>query len=96
MQEIQDVQSFKNEIKKELYKTGELAVFTRYISGNLYYSIKFKDKTYEFPISTVEKGTNELVLSADLGTTSFESTIKGSYLNRWISKAIDNNEFNQI
>ena len=36
---------------------------------------------------------NPLQLSADLGQTSFESEIKGSDLNRWISKAIKNEEF---
>lgn len=34
-----------------------------------------------------------LVLSPDLGNTKFDSEIKASELNRWISKAIDNNEF---
>ena len=35
-------------------------------------------------------------LSEDLGTTTFEAKIKGSDLNRWISKAIDKGEFIKI
>jgi hypothetical protein len=37
-----------------------------------------------------------VVLSSDLGTTSFSAEIKGSELNRWISKSIDNGEFIKI
>lgn len=35
-------------------------------------------------------------LSEDLGTTTFSSEMKGSELNRWIKKAISNNEFIKI
>lgn len=35
-------------------------------------------------------------LSEDLGQTSFETEIKGSDLNRWISKAIKNEEFIKV
>jgi hypothetical protein len=35
-------------------------------------------------------------LSHDLGTTSFGDKMKGSDLNRWIGKAIDNDEFIMI
>ena len=37
-----------------------------------------------------------LKLSSDLGTTTFESEMKGSDLNRWISKAVSNGEFTKI
>jgi hypothetical protein len=37
-----------------------------------------------------------LQLSSDLGTTTFESEMKGSDLNRWISKAVSNGEFTKI
>lgn len=37
-----------------------------------------------------------LQLSEDLGTTTFESEMKGSDLNRWISKAVSNGEFTKI
>lgn len=35
-------------------------------------------------------------LSEDLGQTSFEAEIKGSDLNRWISKAIKKDEFIKV
>ena len=35
-------------------------------------------------------------LSSDLGTTSFDSEMKGSDLNRWIVMAIEKNEFVKI
>lgn len=34
-----------------------------------------------------------LKLSEDLGTTTFESEMKGSDLNRWIAKAVEKGEF---
>jgi hypothetical protein len=37
-----------------------------------------------------------LQLSSDLGTTTFESEMKGSDLNRWITKAVSNGEFTKI
>ena len=36
------------------------------------------------------------MLSEDLGSTSFNNEIKGSELSRWISKAIDKEEFIKI
>jgi hypothetical protein len=96
----------KNEVKKDLYKSKNMAKFSHYVSGNLYYRVELSDGFYQFPISTVESekryytyGETAIVLedamklSADLGTTAFEAEMKGSDLNRWISKAIDNNEF---
>ena len=37
-----------------------------------------------------------LSLSSDLGTTNFDAEIKASFLNRWIDKAIDKEEFIKI
>lgn len=37
-----------------------------------------------------------IVLSSDLGSTSFYAEMKGSDLNRWISKAIDKGEFIKV
>ncbi len=37
-----------------------------------------------------------LQLSSDLGTTTFESEMKGSDLNRWIAKSVSNGEFTKI
>jgi hypothetical protein len=94
----------KNEVKKDLYKSKNMAKLSHYVSGNLYYTVELTDGTYQFPIATVEEIPNGLVggrlnvfnLSEDLGTTTFESEMKGSDLNRWISKAIDKGEFIKI
>lgn len=106
----------KNKVKIELYKSKEIAKFSHYVHGNLYYKVKLEEGIYQFPIETVDKVMiNENVyldaigatydpgdpeykydLSIDLGTTSFYSEMKGSDLNRWISKAIDKNEFTKI
>lgn len=93
----------KNEVKKDLYKSKNMAKFSHYVSGNLYYKVELSDGIYQFPIATVEEAEIEVTenghtakvtqLSSDLGTTTFEAEMKGSDLNRWISKAIDNNEF---
>lgn len=95
-----------NEIKKDLYKSKNLAKFSHYVSGNLYYKVEVQDGVYQFPIKTVEKkhvmDTRQvekiptLVLSEDLGTTSFDAEIKGSELIRWIEKAIDNEDFIKV
>lgn len=91
-----------NEVKKDLYKSKNMAKFSHYVSGNLYYTVELADGTYQFPIATVEKNENEfgvvigLKLSEDLGTTEFANEIKGSDLNRWIAKAIDKGEFIKI
>lgn len=41
-------------------------------------------------------GQDVIQLSSDLGTTTFESEMKGSDLNRWIAKAVSNGEFTKI
>jgi len=100
----------KNEVKKDLYKSKNMAKFSHYVQGKLYYIVDLIDGTYQFPISTIEEGptfnddesglsmyeVETVVLSSDLGTTSFSAEIKGSELNRWISKSIDNGEFIKI
>jgi hypothetical protein len=93
----------RNEVKKDLYKSKNMVKFSHYVSGNLYYTVELSDGTYQFPIATVEYNEDgstwnigKLELSSDLGTTTFESEMKGSDLNRWISKAIDNGEFIKI
>jgi hypothetical protein len=99
----------KNYVKKELMKSKEMASFSHYIAGNMYYHVKVGYDVYQFPVPTVE--TEDLSeedfdgewvediryhLSSDLGTTSFTREMKGSLLNRWISMAIDSNEFIMI
>ena len=84
------------EIKKDLMKSKNMAKFSHYISGNLYYSVVVMDEVYVFPIETVESASDgqlNIQLSSDLGTTRFEAEIRGSELSRWISKAIKNETF---
>jgi hypothetical protein len=88
----------ETEIKKDLFKSKAMAKFSHYIAGNLYYNVVIMGELYEFPISTVEDNIVDslksgLKLSEDLGTTRFESEIRGSELARWISKAIKNETF---
>ena len=92
-----------NEIKKDLYKSKVMAQFSHYLSGNLYYKVALVDGIYQFPIPTTESNLNPefgvkegLKLSEDLGTTVFSAEIKGSELNRWITKSIDKEEFIKV
>lgn len=87
----------KTEIKKELYKTKVEAYFSHYTQGYLYYKVEVNGGLYQFPIAVFDTidvdGKPVISMSADLGHTDFESKIPGRLLNRWIDKAIDNNEF---
>lgn len=99
-----------NEIKKDLYKSKAMAKLSHYVSGNLYYTVELTDGVYQFPIATIEEGpcvnidnsglsmydVETYLLSSDLGTTTFESEMKGSDLNRWIAKAVEKGEFIKI
>jgi hypothetical protein len=95
-----------NEIKKDLYKSKAMAKLSHYVSGNLYYTVELTDGVYQFPIATIEEVEIEVTenghtaevtqLSSDLGTTTFESEMKGSDLNRWIAKAVEKGEFIKI
>jgi hypothetical protein len=96
----------KNEVKKDLYKSKNMAKFSHYVSGNLYYTVILTDGIYQFPIPVVEEIDRTGIkcecepitvqLSEDLGTTTFDDEMKGSDLNRWIGKAIDKGEFIKI
>ena len=97
------------EIGKELMKTKVMANFSHYSKGKLFYKVTIEAGTFQFQLSTVEDGptikTNDphdgapldeiktLVLSSDLGDTTFNAEIRGSELFRWIKKAIANEEF---
>jgi hypothetical protein len=95
-----------NEVKKDLYKSKNDAIFSHYSSGNLYYNVDVLDGTYQFPIATVEEIEKEvtengiiievLELADDLGTTPFTAKMYGAHLNRWIQRAIENDEFIKI
>lgn len=90
-----------NDIKKDLYKSKAMAKLSHYVSGNLYYTVELADGVYQFPIATIENYQGDFdiemtALSPDLGTTTFESEMKVSDLNRWISKAVSSGEFTKI
>ena len=88
-----------NEIKKDLFKSKNMAGFSHYIAGNLYYNVELSDGVYQFPISTVESandGEFGIQLSSDLGTTAFNAEIRGSELSRWIEKAVKDETFIKI
>ena len=80
------------EIKKDLMKSKNMANFSHYCAGNLYYNIVVMEELYQFPISTYSYPN----LSEDLGTTNFNAEIRGSELARWITKAIKNETFIKV
>jgi hypothetical protein len=100
----------ETEIKKDLFKSKNMARFSHYMCGNLYYNVQVFGELYQFPIATTQEGPTfnddesglsmyeieTIVLSEDLGTTSFYSEIRGSELSRWISKSIKNETFIKI
>jgi len=89
----------ETQVKKDLYKSKNMAKFSHYVSGNLYYQVDLEDGTYQFPIETVEESEwtyTKLILSEDLGTTTFSAEIRGSELARWISKAIKAETFIKV
>lgn len=98
----------KAEIQKDLYKSNNGATFEYYSNGQLFYRIVVGNHVYQFPINTIERIDKKLFeisgdtiiespthfqLSNDLGETKFENTIPGKLLWRYISKAIDTNDF---
>lgn len=94
-----------NEIKKDLMRSKNMAGFSHYKAGKLFYNVELSDGVYQFPIVTVERiqfGIEETAyrdsyhLSSDLGETSFNAEIRGSELARWIQKAIKNDEFKKL
>ena len=93
-----------NEVKKDLYKSKNMAKFSHYIAGDLFYTVEITEGTYQFPIATTQEdkdatdrlGRSLLFLSEDLGITAFGVEVKGSELIRWIQKAIKNEQFIRV
>lgn len=52
-----------NEIKKDLYKSKNMAKFTHYELGKLYYEVEFLDSKFEFPIETITIEKKETLLT---------------------------------
>jgi hypothetical protein len=99
-----------NEIKKDLYKSKNMAKFSHYQSGDLFYEIEFLEGKYRFPIAVVEEveitdpsdfredeeGNTVLLIIEDLGITPFGAEVKGSELIRWIQKAMKNEQLIKV
>lgn len=97
------------EVKKELYKSKVNAKFMYFDKPNLFYSVELESGTYRFPIAVSTKKTltimdGEEVVSMfdieraapDLAGANFSTEVKASDLNRWIERAIKNDDFIKI
>tara|TARA_R110000782_G_scaffold15939_6_gene46128 strand:- start:4177 stop:4545 length:369 start_codon:yes stop_codon:yes gene_type:complete len=65
----------KNEVKKDLYKSKNMANFSHYASGNLYYNVELADGIYQFPIATVEEGETYVVAVASDGIANIDDVV---------------------
>lgn len=61
-----------NNVKKDLYKSKNMAKFSHYVSGNLYYTVELEDGKYQFPIATVEEGITYNVAIDSTGVSNVE------------------------
>lgn len=44
----------KNEIKKDLYKSKNMANFSHYNNGDMFYNISLNDGVYQFSIAVIQ------------------------------------------
>lgn len=51
------------EVKKDLYKSKNMANFSHYERGDLFYHVEFLDGKYEFPIETITIEKKETLLT---------------------------------
>jgi|ERR1035437_854020 hypothetical protein len=108
MNDVVDIyKKSKTDIQKDLLKSKNIAMFSRYQAGNLYYHVVIFDDEFEFGIPVTENieqyaPTSDFVsqvrlpdktqLSTDLGNAPFDAQIKGAHLFRWIAKSFDAGE----
>lgn len=84
------------------YSTGKLYYTVQLEAGLFVFPISTIEKntknyTFEGPVGPIDVNIDNVIsLSSDLGTTNFDAEIKASFLNRWIDKAIDSEEFIKI
>lgn len=96
-------------VKKELYKSKVNAKFMYFDKPNLFYSVELESGNYRFPIAVSTKKTltimdgDEVVsmfdierAAPDLADANFSTEVKASDLNRWIERAIKNDDFIKI
>lgn len=67
---------------------NNIAEFSHAIAGRLYYTVKVEGSFYQFPIDMNDK--------EDVGTATFNRSIKAITVMRYIRKALANNEFIKI
>lgn len=60
------------EVKKELFKSKEVAKLSHYVSGNLYYTVKLESGVYQFPMSTIDVGTLSEINETDMVINDYE------------------------
>lgn len=71
----------------DVVKNENMATFSHYCGGNLYYTVMVNGNIYLFNINTEPK---------EVGTGDFYKEMKAITLMRWIKKCIDNDEFIKI
>jgi hypothetical protein len=88
----------ENEIKKDLYKSKEIARFAYYDgdTNRMYYQIKIMNTPFLFPINVFEKDDGILSPASDLKGAKFGAEIKGCDLNRWIIKAFNKGDLMKL
>jgi hypothetical protein len=71
----------------DIVKNNNMAHFSHYCGGNLYYTVNVDNSTYLFNINTDPK---------EVGTATFSNEIKALTLMRWINICLKNEEFVKI
>lgn len=71
----------------DIVKNNNMAYFSHYCGGNLYYTVNVDGGTYLFNISTDPK---------EVGTAVFPNEIKALNLMRWINSCLKTEEFIKI
>ena len=97
-----DLYKSKSMAKLSHYVSGNLYYTVELADGVYQFPIATVEKSVVYlnpeneGVYDDEPTIETLNLSSDLGTTTFESEMKGSDLNRWIAKAVSNGEFTKI
>lgn len=64
-----------NEIKKDLYKSKNMAKFSHYQSGNLFYEVELTDGKYQFPIPVNEIKSETIMIAETVKDENGEDKI---------------------
>lgn len=71
----------------DVVRNDNMAHFSHYCGGNLYYTVVVDNDTYLFNINTDPK---------EVGTAVFSDEMKAITLMRWIRKCMEGDEFIKI